>query len=45
MTKTFFSSKRANKFADELKAQGFESVTVWTDTDGFGQRVYIVKWF
>lgn len=45
MTKTFFSKNRAEAFAESLKAQGFESVTVWVDRDGFGQTNYIVKWY
>ena len=45
MTRTFFSRKRAEAFAEQMKEQGFESVTVWTDRDGFGQTNYIVKWY
>ena len=45
MTKTFFSEKRANTFAETLRNQGFETVQVWFDKDGFNQNIYIVKWF
>lgn len=45
MTRTFFSKVGAEAFADNMRNQGFEDVTVWTDRDGFGQTVYIVKWY
>lgn len=45
MTRTFFSEARAEAFAQEMRKQGFETVQVWTDTDGFRQRIYIVKWY
>lgn len=43
MTRTFLSKKRAEEFAKTLK--GFDSVEIWTDTDSFKQRIYIVKWY
>lgn len=45
MIKSFFGKKRAEAFAENMKANGAENVEVWTDTDGFGQRIYIVKWY
>ena len=45
MTRTFFSKKRAEEFANSMRNQGFESVQIWTGRDGFGQTQYIVKWF
>lgn len=44
MTRTFFRIMDAQIFARQLMDQGFENVTIWTDTDGFGQTVHIVKW-
>ena len=41
--KTFFSKKRAENFAATLI--DFESVTIWSGTDAFGQTVYTVKWY
>lgn len=45
MSRTFFSRTKAESFAEILKAQGFESVKIWMDMDGFKQTIYIVKWF
>lgn len=45
MTRTYFSKKRAEQFAKQLKSQGIEKVEIWNDRDGFGQQIYIVKWF
>ena len=44
MTRKFFSKKRAQAFADEMTGMGYDA-KVWMDKDGFGQLVYIVKWF
>ena len=43
-SKTFFSEARANKFAEQLKANGAEDIRVWGGKDGFGQTQYTVKW-
>ena len=43
--RTFFSKKKAEKFAEALKTQGFEHVEIWTGKDGFKQTVFSVKWF
>lgn len=43
MGKTFFSFERAVTFASYLKRMGYSPI-VWEDMDGFGQRIYIVKW-
>ena len=43
-TKTFFSKTRATAFADQIKKNGAEDVTVWNGTDAFGQINYTVKW-
>ena len=45
MSRTFFSRTKAESFAEILKAQGFESVKIWMDMDGFKQTIYIVKWY
>ena len=45
MSKTFFSKKRAEEFADELVAQGFEKVEIWGWMDAFNQHSYTVKWY
>lgn len=39
LSKTFFSSKRAIEFASVVNGK------VWIDRDGFGQKIYIVKWW
>lgn len=41
--KSFYSEKRANKFVEELKAQGIKA-DVWSYKDGFGQIQYDVCW-
>ena len=43
MTRTFFSKKRAEAFAAELK-RNKNRAEIWMDTDAFGQKIYIVKW-
>lgn len=45
MTKTFFGKSRAEAFANDMEKQGFETVQIWMDRDGFGQTIYIVKWY
>lgn len=45
MTKTFFSKGLAEIFAETMRRQGFETVEIWTGRDGFGQTVYVVKWY
>ena len=42
--KVFFSEKRANEFVRTLKDNDVENAKVWLDTDGFGQRIFIVEW-
>ena len=42
--RTFFSKKRAEQFAEDLRNQGFEKVMIWNDRDGFGQAIYTVMW-
>ena len=44
MSKEFNSINKANKFADELIAQGFEYVAVSGWVGAFGQRQYKVEW-
>jgi len=44
MTKSFFSEQMARDFAKQLKGEGCDDVQIWTDIDGFGQKVYTVKW-
>ncbi|MBP5475015.1 MAG: hypothetical protein J6X83_01980 [Methanomicrobium sp.] len=44
MTRTFFSKARAERFAEDLRSTGAEAVQIWMDTDGFKQRIFIVKW-
>lgn len=43
MTRTFFSEARAERFAEELKAQGIQA-EIWAYKDGFNQTVYSVRW-
>ena len=43
-TRDFFSRVEAEKFADALMDQGCV-VEVWSGRDGFGQRIFTVKWF
>ena len=45
MTRTYFSRKRAEDFAETLRQQGFKKIEVWMDRDGFNQTIYTVKWF
>ena len=45
MTRTYFSKKRAEAFAETLRQQGFEKVEIWNGRDGFGQAIFTVKWF
>lgn len=45
MTRTYFTRTKAEQFAEKLKNQRFETVRIWNDTDGFGQKIYIVKWY
>lgn len=45
MTKTFFTKGLAERFAETMRQQGFETVEIWTVRDCFGQPVYIVKWY
>lgn len=45
MTRTYFTRTKAERFAEALIKQGFETVQIWNDTDGFGQKIYIVKWY
>ena len=46
MTKKFWSEKRAKAFAENIKAQGFESVVIWSERDFVNQcTVYTVKWY
>lgn len=44
MTRNFFSNKRAQEFAETLRKQGAEHITIWAGLDGFGQMIYTVKW-
>jgi hypothetical protein len=43
MSRTYLSKKRAEKFAEELKAQGYKP-QIWIFRDAFGQDNYSVKW-
>ena len=45
MTRTFFTRNGAKRFMMELEEQGFDNVQMWMDRDGFGQEIYIVKWY
>lgn len=40
---TYFSSKQANKFANELRTQGYDA-KVGSYRDAFGQTIYSVDW-
>lgn len=42
--KNFFSKKRAENFANELKAQGITEIAISTSRDAFGQNQYSVDW-
>lgn len=43
MTRTFFSEKRAEAFAEDLRNQGINA-EIWSYKDGFGQTIYSVRW-
>ncbi len=43
-SKTFFSGKRANAFAEELEKQGAEDITISSARDAFGQTQHRVCW-
>lgn len=46
MTKSFWSKKRAEAFAETLRGQDFESVVIWSERDNLNNCTrYIVKWF
>lgn len=45
MTRTYFSRKKAEAFAETLKQQGLEKVEIWMGRDGFKQAIFTVKWF
>ena len=44
MTRIFFHQKSAERFAESLRNQNYKA-KIWTDKDGFGQRIFIVKWY
>lgn len=43
-SKTFFSQKRAEAFAEQLKANGAEDIQIWSGKDAFGQTQHTVRW-
>jgi hypothetical protein len=46
LCKNFWDSKRADAFADYLKGQGAEDVTIWLSTDTLNNcSMYTVKWY
>ena len=42
--KHFFSNKGATKFIESLKENGISDYDLTVNTDGFGQKIYIVEW-
>lgn len=42
--RNFFSEARAERFAEELKAQGITDIEISSAKDGFGQIQYRVAW-
>lgn len=44
LSRTFFSNKKAEEFADFLKANKAEDIVICSGRDGFGQNVYSVRW-
>lgn len=43
-SKVFFSKKSAERFAEQLKANGAEDVIIWAGRDAFNQTQYRVNW-
>ena len=43
-SRTFFSRREAEAFAEYLRTQPTEDVQVWIGTDAFRQTTYDVRW-
>lgn len=43
-SKSFFSRKRAEYFAEHLELVGIEDICITAAKDGFGQTQYRVQW-
>ena len=44
MARTFFSRKRAEAFAEQLRKNGEERILITAARDAFGQTQYRVEW-